>query len=189
MVIRNGGPGAVTSLFVRGGESDYNKVLLDGVPLNEPGGNFYFNNLTTENLERVEIVRGAYSSLFGTDAMASVVQLFTRRPEPGAHPPHVTAQFDGGTYDTFHLNTAVSGATDRVDYSLGAARYTTDNRVPNSRLENTTLSANVGVAVGKAATLRAIARGELEHVGTPGQTAWAGRIRTHSSNATTASEA
>src|SRR5207249_11293843 len=63
MLMRNGGPGTVTSLFVRGGESDYNKILLDGVPLNEPGGSFYFNSLTTENLDRVEILRGAYSSL------------------------------------------------------------------------------------------------------------------------------
>jgi outer membrane receptor protein involved in Fe transport len=61
MMIRSGGPGTLTSLFVRGGESDYNKVLLDGIPLNEPGGTFYLNNLTTENLDRIEIVRGAYS--------------------------------------------------------------------------------------------------------------------------------
>ena len=77
-------PRRVTSLFVRGGESDYNKVLLDGVPLNEPGGTFYFSNLTTENLERIEILRGAYSSLFGSDAMASVIQLFTKRGDRAA---------------------------------------------------------------------------------------------------------
>ena len=79
MVIRTGGAGGVTSLFVRGGESNYNKVLLDGIPLNEPGGTFNFSNLTTDNLERIEIVRGAQSALFGSDAMASVVQLFTKR--------------------------------------------------------------------------------------------------------------
>ena len=79
MLIRTGGAGSVTSLFVRGGESNYNKVLLDGMPLNEPGGTFNFSNLTTENLERIEIVRGAQSALFGSDAMASVVQLFTKR--------------------------------------------------------------------------------------------------------------
>ena len=76
---RAGGLGTVTSLFVRGGESNHNKVLLDGIPLNEPGGTFNFSNLTTEHLERVEIVRGAQSALFGSDAMASVVQLITKR--------------------------------------------------------------------------------------------------------------
>jgi vitamin B12 transporter len=172
VVVRSGGPGSLASLFVRGGESDYNKVLLDGVPLNEPGGSFYLNNLTTEHLERVEIVRGAYSSLFGSDAMASVIQLFTRRGDGSSRGPRATAQVDGGTYDTLHATVGVSGAAQRLDYSLGTARFASDNRVPNSRLENTTLSANVGIALGRTATLRLIGRGELERVGTPGTTAF-----------------
>ena len=124
MLVRNGGPGALTSLFVRGGESDYNKVLLDGVPLNEPGGTFYLSNLTTENLERVEIVRGAYSSLFGSDAMASVIQLFTKRGNRAAQRPQLSAQIDGGTYGTFHGNAGVSGATraTRLQLRCGAIR-------------------------------------------------------------------
>jgi len=69
-VVRAGGVGNVTSLFVRGGESSYNKVLLDGIPLNEPGGTFNFSNLTTDFVERIEVVRGAQSALFGSDAMA-----------------------------------------------------------------------------------------------------------------------
>lgn len=172
MVVPSGGPGSLTSLFVRGGESDYNKVLLDGVPLNEPGGSFYLNNLTTENLERVEIVRGAYSSLFGSDAMASVIQLFTRRADGAPRRPQLSAQIDGGTYHTFHANAGVSGATERLDYSFGAARLDSDNRAPNSGLESTTLSANVGVPIGGTATLRFIGRGEFERVGTPGTTAF-----------------
>ena len=139
MVVRSGAPGALTSLFVRGGESDYNKVLLDGVPLNEPGGAFYLNNLTTENLERVEILRGAYSSLFGSDAMGSVIQLFTRRGARDGAAARSPAQIEGGTYGTFHGNAAVSGGTERFDYSFGAARSTRDNRVPNSAFGNTTL--------------------------------------------------
>jgi len=171
MIIRNGAPGAVTSLFVRGGESDYNKILLDGMPLNEPGGSYYLTNLTTENLERVEVIRGAYSALFGTDAMSSVVQLFTRRGESTGR-PHLQAQVDGGTYDTLHASASVSGAADRVDYSFGAAQFNSDNRVPNSRLENTTLSGNGGIALTGDATLRFIGRAELEHTGTPGPTAF-----------------
>ena len=172
MLIRNGGPGTVTSLFVRGGESDYNKILLDGVPLNEPGGTFYLNNLTTENLDRIEILRGAYSSLFGSDAMASVIQLFSKRPDRAATRPRVSAQLDGGTYGTLHTSAAVSGVHKAVDYSFGAARLDSDNRVPNSALENTTLSANVGVGLGGNAVLRFVGRGEREHVGTPGTTAF-----------------
>jgi vitamin B12 transporter len=172
MVIRPGGVGAVTSLFVRGGESNYNKVLLDGIPLNEPGGTFNFSNLTTDNLERIEIVRGAQSALFGSDAMSSVVQLFTKRPEPGGQ-PHAAFSAEGGTYGTIRGGASVSGASERFDYTLGASRYNTDNNVPNDRFGNTTLSANVGAALGHSALLRFVGRGEIERTGTPGQTEFA----------------
>jgi outer membrane cobalamin receptor len=171
MVVRSGAPGAQTSLFVRGGESNYNKVLLDGVPLNEPGGTFYFNHLTTQDLERVEIIRGAYSSLFGSDAMASVVHLFTRRGEAGSG-PRAHAQVDGGTHGTWHASTSVSGAAGPIDYSLGAARYASDDGTPNSGFNNSTLTANAGVRLTADATLRVVARTEFERVGTPGQTAF-----------------
>lgn len=72
MVGRSGGLGTVTSVFVRG-ESNYNKILLDGIPLNEPGGTFEFTNLAEGNLDRIEIVRGPQSALFGSDAMASAI--------------------------------------------------------------------------------------------------------------------
>ncbi|HEX3704047.1 MAG TPA: TonB-dependent receptor [Vicinamibacterales bacterium] len=172
MVIQSGGVGGVTSLFVRGGESNYNKVLLDGIPLNEPGGTFNFSNLTTDNIERVEIVRGAQSALFGSDAMSSVVQLFTKRPDRAEARPHVTASVEGGTYGTVRGGAAVSGASQRFDYSFGASGYATDNNTPNDHFTNTTLSANAGVVLSDTATLRFIGRGELEHVGTPGQTAF-----------------
>jgi outer membrane receptor protein involved in Fe transport len=61
-VVQSGAPGTQTSMFVRGGESNYNKVLLDGIPINEPGGTFNFGNVTTEHLERIEVVRGAECS-------------------------------------------------------------------------------------------------------------------------------
>ncbi|MFN7915736.1 MAG: TonB-dependent receptor [Vicinamibacterales bacterium] len=173
MVVQTGGPGGVTGLFVRGGESNYNTVLVDGIPVNEPGGTFNFNNLTTEQVERVEMVRGANSALFGSDAMSSVVQIFTKRGVAGtAGRPQVAAQVDGGSYGTMHANASVSGATARVDYALGAARFSTDNRVPNSGFENTSVSANVGTSLGSASTLRAIVRAELGRTGTPGQTAY-----------------
>ena len=170
MVVRTGAPGAVTSLFVRGGESTYNKVLVDGIPLNEPGGTFFFNNLTTESLERIEVVRGAQSALFGSDAMASVVQLFTKR---GASPtPSGGVTIEGGSYATFRTSALVSGRSGRVDYAVGGARLSTDNRVPNSQFDNNGLSANVGTSIGDRATLRAIGRGEFGRNGVPGQTAF-----------------
>jgi outer membrane cobalamin receptor len=171
MVVETGALGGVTSLFVRGGESSYNKVLLDGIPLNEPGGTFNFSNVTSEGLERVEIVRGAQSALFGSDAMSSVVQMITARGSRDGR-AHVSGFFEGGTYSTARGSAQVSGGSGRVDYAVGAAGVTTDNRVPNNNYDNTTLLANVGVSVSDTATVRVIARAELEKTGTPGATAF-----------------
>ena len=171
-IVGTGGYGGVASLFVRGGESNYNKVLLDGIPLNEPGGTFNFSNVTTENLERVEIVRGAQSALFGSDAMSSVVQLITRRGRVGA-PPSVDASIEGGTYGTARVRAGVAGgAARRVDYSASAAWVTTDNRVENNQFENTTLSGTAGVQFSPRASLRGVVRAELGKAGTPGATAF-----------------
>src|SRR5688572_24863665 len=71
-VIRSGSFGATTSLFARGGESDYVKVLIDGVPANSPGGVFDFSALTTDNVERIEVVRGPASVVYGSDAVTGV---------------------------------------------------------------------------------------------------------------------
>ena len=172
MVVRTGAPGGVTSLFVRGGESDYNKVLIDGIPVNEPGGTFDFGNLTTDNLDRIEIVRGAHSALFGSDAMASVVQLFTKRADRSGPAARVSATIEGGSFDTLNATAAVSGASGRVDYMVGATRFTTDNEAPNDAFDNTSLTANAGVDIGHRAMLRGLWRAELGRAGTPGQTAF-----------------
>ncbi|HYS21967.1 MAG TPA: TonB-dependent receptor plug domain-containing protein, partial [Gemmatimonadales bacterium] len=77
-VVAAGPFGAQTSLFLRGGESDYVKVLLDGVPVNQPGGAFDWANLTLDNVDRIEVLRGPASVLYGSDAVTGVVQIFTR---------------------------------------------------------------------------------------------------------------
>jgi outer membrane cobalamin receptor len=169
-VVHTGALGTQTSLFVRGGESNYNKVLLDGIPLNEPGGVFYFNNVTSENLERVELVRGSQSALFGSDAMASVVQMFTRRASRDG--VEGGGLFEAGGYGTARGSVAVAGKGGAFDYSLDAARYATDNRVPNNEFDNTTLSGSAGLALPAGASLRFVGRGEFGEVGTPGQTAF-----------------
>src|SRR5207245_1876960 len=78
-VVQTGSFGGVTSLFLRGGQSKYVKVLVDGVPVNDPGGAFDFAHLTTDNVERIEVLRGPASVLYGSDAVTGVVQIFTRR--------------------------------------------------------------------------------------------------------------
>ena len=76
-VATTGGVGAQSSLFVRGGESRFARVLIDGVPVNEPGGFFNFGTLLTPDVERVEVVRGSFGTLYGSDALAGVISLDT----------------------------------------------------------------------------------------------------------------
>lgn len=169
-VIQNGGAGSVTSFFLRGGESNYTKVLLDGIPLNEPGGTFNFGGLTTTNLARVEVVRGAQSALFGSDAMSGVIQLVTSRGVTTT--PSFVGSAEAGGYGTYRGAGAMSGAAHGWDYSIGAAGTATDNRVPHSRLTNNTLSWAAGGALTPTVELRTVGRVESGRVGTPGQTAF-----------------
>ena len=81
-VSQYGPPGALAEVFTRGAERTGTLVLLDGVPLNDPGGELHLENLTSEGIDRVEIVRGPQSALFGAEAAAGVIQLFTKHGDP-----------------------------------------------------------------------------------------------------------
>jgi len=78
-VVQGGSFGQQTSVFMRGGQSNYTQVLIDGVVVNDPGGAIDFANLTTDNIDRIEIVRGPASVLYGANAVTGVIQIFTRR--------------------------------------------------------------------------------------------------------------
>lgn len=172
MVVRSGGLGTVTSVFVRGGESNYNKILLDGIPLNEPGGTFEFANLAEEDLDGIEIVRGPQSALFGSDAMASTIQFFSHRGNPEDVQPRISLGFEAGKFQTLHGRAGLSGGYRQFDYALGWSRLETDNHEPNNAFHNSTLSGNFGIGLGRNTTARLILRGDLGRVGTPGQTAF-----------------
>lgn len=171
-VASSGGMGTITSLFVRGGESDYNKVLLDGIPLNQPGGAFDFNNLMTESLDYIEIVRGPQSALFGSDALGSVVQIFTRRGRADTRRPRGTLGLEGGNRETWRGHAGVSGEVSDFDYSFHASRFSTANRGPENDFHNSTLSGNFGYAFSESTMVRVVLRGELGETQTPGQTAF-----------------
>ena len=117
-----GREGAVTSMFTRGGESDYNLVLIDGVRVNQSGGVFDFSRINAAEIERVEVVRGAQSSLWGSDAMGSVVQIFTRRAGAGDR-PQLAGSAEGGSFATFRGDARLmGGVASQVDYSAGVSR-------------------------------------------------------------------
>jgi outer membrane cobalamin receptor len=170
-VARAGGVGLQASAFVRGGNSNFARVLVDGVPANEPGGAYNFGTLVPLELERVEVARGAASSLYGTDALAGVIHLVTRRAAPG-EAPSVRAEADGGSFAWRRGTLGTAGARGRLDWNLGALRQETDNEEPNSRLEETAWAGTLGARLGDASSLRLVVRGDDATVGTPGQTAF-----------------
>lgn len=137
-VTQNGSRGAAASLFTRGGESDYNLVLIDGVKANLGGGAFDFSDVTTLGVNRIEVVRGAHTALYGSDAMSSVIQLLTPR---GLGPPRATLRFRGGTHDTFEEQFSMSGGTPRYGYNFAVERVDSAGILPkNSDYANTTLA-------------------------------------------------
>ncbi|MGH8478044.1 MAG: TonB-dependent receptor plug domain-containing protein [Gammaproteobacteria bacterium] len=137
-IVQSGSRGGATSLFVRGGESDYNQVLIDGVKVNQAGGFFDFSDLTTDGVERIEIVRGPQSALYGSDAITSVVQLFTRR---GDGPLAARFGFAGGEFETFEEHGGISGGTERYGYAVDVGRIDTDGILDfNNRYGNTTVA-------------------------------------------------
>jgi vitamin B12 transporter len=155
-LVQNGSYGAVTSLFLRGGESRYTKVLIDGVPVNAPGGFFDFSHLTTDNIDRIEIVRGPASVLYGADAVSGIVQIFTRK---GSREPRASIGARGGTYRSLDVDADAAGTTPLGGFSLGAAQHSTDGILPfNNEYRNGTLSGAVALAEGAAGDARISAR-------------------------------
>jgi len=139
-VVQTGSFGGQTSLFLRGGQSNYVKVLVDGVPVNQPGGSYDFANLTTDNVDRIEVLRGPASVLYGSDAVTGVVQIFTRA---GMGPGQADLSLQGGTYGTQGFAAGVAGASAGrgVTYSVGASRFASDGMYAfNNRYHNTVFS-------------------------------------------------
>src|SRR5216110_2332422 len=98
-VVQTGTPGQLTSVFTRGLRSEHTQVLLDGIPVNQGlQGAFNFADLTTDDLDHFEVVRGPQSTIYGPRALAGVIQIFTKQ---GNGTPGVMFAAEGGSYDTF----------------------------------------------------------------------------------------
>jgi vitamin B12 transporter len=141
-IVQTGTPGQLTSLFTRGLRSEHTQVLLDGIPINQGlAGLFNFADLTTDNIDRIEVVRGPQSTLYGPRALAGVVQIFTKR---GTGAPTGEFSAEAGSFSTFRETFASSGAAGKFDYSIDLSRLDTDNERPNNQYRLSNGIANVG---------------------------------------------
>jgi vitamin B12 transporter len=162
---QTGQTGGTTELHIRGGESSANKVLLDGTPLNDIGGGVNFANLASIGISRVEVLRQPNSALYGSDALAGVVQLSSTR---GTAPlPQLTYQIDGGNYGFLRQEADLSGAHGKFDYFNGFGRLNTSNSIAADAFHNATFAGNYGYAPNEKTDLRLTVRHLATNGGSP----------------------
>lgn len=123
-VSRNGGPGTTSNVFIRGANGNQSVVLIDGVRIASAStGSASWNGIPLSAIDRIEIVYGPLSTLYGADAIGGVIQLFTKK---GKGAPAIAASVGGGSDRTWSADAAVSGGTDKLSYSLSAAKERSD---------------------------------------------------------------
>jgi len=166
-VVQSGGAGTVTSLFLRGTNSTQTLVLVDGVSLNSPAfGLVDLSSLSTANLERVEVVRGPFSALWGSEAIGGVVQLFTRRDAP-------QNPVEGRATGAFGNASAAQGTADvaihegRLTLTAGWRRVTEEGALPNESFAATNLSGAVEASLGGGSRVGVVLRRDTSVTGIP----------------------
>jgi iron complex outermembrane receptor protein/vitamin B12 transporter len=155
-IVQTGQRGGTTALFLRGGNSNFTKVLMDGMPANDIGGAFDFSNIDTAGVDRIEVMRQTNSVVFGSDALTGVVHITTRRGS--SRVPLFEYAIDGGNLRTFRNSIALGGAVRRFDYFSQYAYLTTDNNTPNSGYNRSTYAGRFGVGLGRGTNVSATLR-------------------------------
>ncbi|MGH9857047.1 MAG: TonB-dependent receptor, partial [Acidobacteriota bacterium] len=139
-VVQSGSPGKTTSIFLRGAGSSQVLVLLDGVPINNPYfGSVNFEDLTTDNVERIEVLKGPQSPLYGSDSIGGVIQIITRKGQGEIH-----TAFEGGSFQTFREKVSMRGGRDAFDYSLSFSRQDSEGQFVNDEFGENIFSARAG---------------------------------------------
>src|SRR5271168_187998 len=162
---QSGGRGTVTSAFIRGGDSDYNLVMIDGIELNDFGGGFDLSPLPAEGVEQVEVIRGPESALYGSNAVAGVINIETIR---GDGPPHFSFVGEGGSLYTWRLGTTGAGLNKGFTWAYSLSRLQTNGQVPNDAYRGQTATVSLGYSRSPRRKFDATFFGYAGLVGLPG---------------------
>jgi vitamin B12 transporter len=165
-LVQTGQLGGVTSLFLRGGPSDGNKVLIDGVPAEDVGGSFDYGTVSSTGIGSVEIYRGPNSALYGTDSQAGVVNITT--PRGTSLTPRIDYSGDAGNLYTFRNEVTLGGTLQRLDYFAGISRADSSNALPYDRYHSTTSVLNLGYVLPFNTSIRGTLRNADSVEGLPG---------------------
>lgn len=163
--VQIGQRGSQSSLFIRGGDSDDNAVLLDGVSIGDLGGRFDFGNHSSTALERAEVYRGPNSNLYGADAASGVVSLTTPRGTTSF--PSFFLSGDGGNFNTSHEEAELAGAHNKLDYLGAFSWFQTSNTLPEDKYHNETSAGNFGWQPNGSTQLRGTVHYGVASTGVP----------------------
>jgi vitamin B12 transporter len=163
--VQIGQRGAQSSLFIRGGDSDDNAVLIDGVSIGDLGGRFDFGSLANTAIEKAEIYRGPNSNLYGADAASGVVSLTTPRGTTSF--PSFFLSGDGGNFYTHHEEAELAGAYNKLDYLGTYSWFQTSNTLPEDKYHNASAAGNFGWQPNGATQLRGTVHYGVAATGVP----------------------
>jgi vitamin B12 transporter len=164
-IVQTGQRGGETSLFIRGGDYDFNKIMIDGAPANSIGGVFDFAQLSNGGVESIEVLEGANSVLYGPDALAGVVNITTQHGTSSI--PTLTYSVDGGNFGTLNNSVSLGGAFHQFDYFVLFSRFDTQGSYPNDFFHNATYVGNFGYKINSNTEGRVIYRSNWTDVGSP----------------------
>jgi len=170
-IVQTGGPGGQTSVFMRGTNANHVKVLIDGIDVGNPSitnGAFDFGHLLTSDIEKIEVLRGPQSGLYGSDAIGGVIAITTKK---GEGPPRVTATAEAGSFGTFNQTASLRGSQANFSYAFNVAHFrSTDVPVTplhllapgekrnNDNYDNWTYSAKLGADLSDNLAVNFVAR-------------------------------